>query len=214
MSIPPVPPRPVPLPYNPNAPLHRHHLSSIDRRRPRLSSTQWSQEGRDSNEDGSVAESLDALEYAGRSLDEAGMNLRALLDSPVPILSSPTTSNRIPLEPDMTRRKRRKLDHNISQEPKTPAFRYGYHGEVVPGRLNMEIVSCDGGIFTDAGGPSEYAAENMLKNDDSVYCTRDNRCNLVLRHRGGTTFCLKELVIKAPPRGFTAPLVPYISLHS
>jgi hypothetical protein len=67
----------------------------------------------------------------------------------------------------------------------------------------MEIVSCDGGIFQ--GNDTSYSAENVLRNDNSVYCTKSNRCNLVIRHQGGTVFSLKELVIKAPHSGFTAP---------
>lgn len=59
----------------------------------------------------------------------------------------------------------------------------------------MEIVSCDGGMFSNE---LSYAAENILKNDTSVYCTKGNRCNIVLRHQGGTVFTLQELVIKAP----------------
>jgi hypothetical protein len=44
-----------------------------------------------------------------------------------------------------------------------------------------------------------------LKNDATVYCTKSNRCNLVLRHQGATVFSLKELIIKAPHSGYTAP---------
>jgi hypothetical protein len=82
-------------------------------------------------------------------------------------------------------------------------FSYGRYGQVEPGKLKMEIVSCDGGIFSEHGG--NYAAENVLKNDSTVYCTKSNRCNLVLRHQGGTAFSLKELIIKAPHSGYTAP---------
>jgi hypothetical protein len=59
----------------------------------------------------------------------------------------------------------------------------------------MEIVSCDGGMFSNQ---LSYSAENILKNDNSVYCTKGNRCNIVLRHQGSTAFTLSELVIKAP----------------
>lgn len=122
----------------------------------------------------------------------------------------------------------------------------------------MEIVSCDGGIFQDQGASQgTYGAENVLRNDASVYCTstcpqmylltcyilkepnfgdgvkdtevgfgseirlqgsaadralfrlthgiESNRCNLVIRHQGSTPFCLKELIIRAPHSGYTAP---------
>jgi hypothetical protein len=101
--------------------------------------------------------------------------------------------------------KRRKLDSD-SVEPEFTGFRYGRYGQVEPGRLKMEIVSCDGGIYQEHSG-RDYAAENILRNDDTVYCTKSNRCNLVLRHQGGTVFSLKELMIKAPHSGYTAPYV-------
>lgn len=57
------------------------------------------------------------------------------------------------------------------------------------------MVSCDGGMFSNEFA---YAVENILKNDSSVYCTKGNRCNIVLRHQGDTPFTLKELLIKGP----------------
>lgn len=103
-----------------------------------------------------------------------------------------------------TRRiKRRKLDSDrITSSFK--GFRYGRYGQVEPGQLELEIVSCDGGLYSDE--PS-YAAENILKNDATVYCTKGNRCNVVLRHQGATVFSLKELVIKAPGSDFSSPYV-------
>jgi hypothetical protein len=140
------------------------------------------------------------------------MNIRSLLDDPALDLSPTRLGGRAsPVEPDSTRRKRRKLDNGQS-EPEVKGFRYGYEGEVVPGKLNMEIASCDGGIFSESGLPSEYAAENVLKNDDSVYCTKGNCCNLVLKHQGSTVFSLKEIVIRAPSRGYTAPYVSPTSM--
>ena len=66
----------------------------------------------------------------------------------------------------------------------------------------MELVSCDGGLYSNE---SCYAAENILKNDNSVYCTKGNRCNVVLRHQGATVFSLKELIIKAPGSNYSSP---------
>jgi len=147
------------------------------------------------------------LQHAGRQLEQASSNLRALLDDPVPNISSPS------LEPPEysgeaehnRRAKRRKLDSD-KLDSTFVGFSYGRYGQVEPGKLKMEIVSCDGGIFVDHGGNfANYSAENVLKNDSSVYCTKSNRCNLVLRHQGATVFSLKELIIKAPHSGNTAP---------
>ena len=97
--------------------------------------------------------------------------------------------------------KRRKLDSDrITSSFK--GFRYGRYGQIEPGQLTMEIVSCDGGIYSDE---HTYPPENILKNDPSVYCTKGNRCNIVMRHQGGTVFSLKELVIKAPESKFSCP---------
>lgn len=59
----------------------------------------------------------------------------------------------------------------------------------------MEMVTCDGGMFSTE---TAFAAANILENDASVYCTKGNRCNIVLRHQGSSIFTLKELVVKAP----------------
>lgn len=69
----------------------------------------------------------------------------------------------------------------------------------------MELASCDGGSF-EPGGESSWP-ENVLRNDSSVYCTKSDRCNLILKHRGEMPFCLKKIVIKAPKIGYNAPYV-------
>ncbi|KAI1495593.1 hypothetical protein F5X99DRAFT_414963 [Biscogniauxia marginata] len=99
--------------------------------------------------------------------------------------------------------KRRKLDSD-RLSPTFQGFRYGKYGQVEPGQLTMELVSCDGGIFSDNG--QKYAIENILKNDQTVYCTEGPRCNIVLKHQGKTVFTLKELIIKAPRSNFTSPV--------
>ncbi|KAM0334183.1 hypothetical protein ACHAQA_001203 [Verticillium albo-atrum] len=95
---------------------------------------------------------------------------------------------------DSRRPKRRKLDSD-SIAHSYQGFRYGRYGQVEPGELTMEIVSCDGGLYANE---SSYAYENILRDDSTVYCTKSSRCNIVLRHQGATVFSLKELVIKAP----------------
>ena len=145
------------------------------------------------------------LRQAGRQLEAASSSLRALLDDPVPDIPSPSllTLHDYSGDAEYSRRaKRRKLDTDKLDSGFT-GFSYGKYGQVEPGKLQMEIVSCDGGIYQEFGG--DYCAENVLRGDDSVYCTKSNRCNLVLRHQGATVFSLKELVIKAPHSGYTAP---------
>ena len=102
---------------------------------------------------------------------------------------------------DSRRSKRRKLAPDRAAWS-FKGFSYGQYGQVEPGQLTMEIVSCDGGLYSDE---HSYPPENILKNDVSVYCTKSNRCNIVLKHQGGTVFSLKELVIKAPGTKFSCP---------
>lgn len=118
----------------------------------------------------------------------------------------------MPLEPDhdtptdRLRVKRRKLDSDDNRES-LQNLRYGQYGQVVPGTLKMELASCDGGTYEpvcETSGP-----ENILLNDSSVYCTKSDRCNLILKHRGEAPFCLKKLVIKAPKSGYDAPYVQF-----
>ena len=147
------------------------------------------------------------------NLDDANSHLRALLelnnhDTMIPPLSPPLMSSSTPTHPhthdhaeDSRRIKRRKLDSDrlVSN---FKGFRYGRYGQVESGQLTMEIVSCDGGIFSEG---SSYAAENILKDDNTVYCTKGNRCNIILRHQGATSFSLKELVIKGPVSNYSSP---------
>jgi len=115
-------------------------------------------------------------------------------------MSSSTQRRQEALE-DNRRVKRRKVDAD-RLVPNFEGFRYGTYGQVEPGTLTMEIVSCDGGMFLNE---LSYAAENILKNDASVYCTKGNRCNIVLRHQGATVFNLTELIIKAPGSNYSSP---------
>ncbi len=148
----------------------------------------------------------------GASYEDTGRNeypnsdLRTLLGTHtnLPPLAPPTLSPPLQTQdlPDEGRRsKRRKLDSD-KVTSNFRGFRYGRYGQVEPGQLTMEIVSCDGGLFLDG---ALHAAENILINDSSVYCTKSNRCNIVLRHQGATVFSLKELIIKAPGSEYTCP---------
>jgi hypothetical protein len=106
------------------------------------------------------------------------------------------------------RAKRRKLDSDDHREGLN-GFSYGHYGQVVPGLLKMEIASCDGGSYYDDNGESSWPG-NVLLDDSSVYCTKKGNCNLILKHRGGTPFCLKRIVIRAPKKGFDAAYVDTI----
>ncbi|KAI8634853.1 hypothetical protein F5Y19DRAFT_469903 [Xylariaceae sp. FL1651] len=144
-----------------------------------------------------------------RSREDMSSQLRALLDftnttpRAIPELFTPLTPQQHEPPEDARRVKRRKLDSDrLSSNFR--GFQYGKYGQVQPGQLTMELVSCDGGIYSD--DTTKYAAENILKNDQSVYCTEGPRCNIVLRHQGATVFTLTELVIKAPRSNFTSPV--------
>jgi hypothetical protein len=104
--------------------------------------------------------------------------------------------------------KRRKLEHDVSYPPPYSGFKYGYKGQVVPGRLKMDIVSCDGGEYEKRSSEyGLYPIHNVLRNDKTVYCSEKSRCNLLLKHIGEMPFTLEKVVIRAPDRGFTAPYV-------
>lgn len=160
----------------------------------------------------SLSDSIGTVQQAVERLNEASSNLSSLLDVPMPRMISPDiTAQEYSGEAEVNRRraKRRRLD----SEPVDGGFKgfsYGHRGQVVTGPLKMEIVSCDGGHYPGhaAQHVRHYWPENVLRNDKSVYCTEGNRCNIILRHQGDTTFCLKKLIIKAPERGFDAPYDP------
>ncbi|KAF6837863.1 hypothetical protein CPLU01_02749 [Colletotrichum plurivorum] len=103
---------------------------------------------------------------------------------------------------DNRRVKRRKLDSERAAQS-FRGFRYGRYGQVEPGQLKMEILSCDGGLFDNK---HSYAYDNILRDDKTVYCTQSSRCNIILRHQGATAFSLKELVIKAPASNYSSPV--------
>jgi hypothetical protein len=146
--------------------------------------------------DGMVSfQNSDASELSSRA--ETETNVRGI-DSP------PSTS----IMPRHRSTKRRKLVHESEAAVLKP---YGYYGQVDPGHLRMEIVSCDGGQYPSRDSRmfslESYRAENVLREDDSVYCTKSSRCNLMLRQEGEALFHLESLVIAAPKRGYTAPCV-------
>ncbi|RPB16071.1 hypothetical protein P167DRAFT_570790 [Morchella conica CCBAS932] len=76
-------------------------------------------------------------------------------------------------------------------------------------QVPLELHSCDGGSYDGDryyNYPStEYCPENALRNDGSVYCTKNSRCNMILQHVDKKCFTLQRLVIRAPSSGYTSP---------
>ncbi len=134
----------------------------------------------------------------------------ALSDRPVPRIGSPDiAAQEYSGEAQVNRENRwRAKRRKIETEDLGNGFKgatYGHRGQVVSGPLKMEIVSCDGGQYTEPNGDSSWP-ENVLQDDPLVYCTKSDRCNIILRHQKGTPFSLRKLVIKAPKNGFDAPI--------
>ncbi len=103
------------------------------------------------------------------------------------------------------RAKRRKLDDG-TYEDESKAITYGWKGQVVPGQLKLEIITCDGGEFSDPHVPLNSFPQNVLQDDAAVYCTKSNKCNMLLKHASGMPFSLTKMVFKAPRSGYDAPI--------
>ncbi|PIA92376.1 hypothetical protein CB0940_09776 [Cercospora beticola] len=104
------------------------------------------------------------------------------------------------------RPKRRRLDSEASVLPKQP-IKYGHYGQVEPGKLKLDIVSCDGGEHRDPRHPQTYlGSDNLLRHDKSVYCSDRPSSSIILQHADDTPFCLEKLHICGPEHGFTAPV--------
>lgn len=52
-----------------------------------------------------------------------------------------------------------------------------------PGPFKMQIVSCDGGEYYEPQDVNTKS-EHVLKDDANVYCTKENKCNILLKHSG------------------------------
>ncbi|OGM40008.1 hypothetical protein ABOM_011192 [Aspergillus bombycis] len=139
---------------------------------------------------------------ASREGRNRGPTSNQLRDEPATLIEAATDMSQ-EAGGDRWRVKRRKLESDDNREG-LQSFRYGQYGQVVSGALKMELASCDGGTY-ETDGESTWP-ENVLRNDSSVYCTKSDRCNLILKHRGETPFCLKKIVIKAPKSGYDAPI--------
>jgi len=161
----------------------------------------------------SLNDHLAELQDAGERLAQVNEDLRILLERPIGD-GGPQSAAETAIEGGLPherqgRRKRRRLDRQHLRNG-YPNFKYGHYGQVVPGKLKMQLVSSDGGVLghpTDRtlSNDSLFGAQNALRDDHTVYCTKSQSCNMVLSHQGETTFCLEKLVIKAPKDGFTDP---------
>jgi hypothetical protein len=101
--------------------------------------------------------------------------------------------------------KRRRLNAD-SPSPVKKVHKYGHYGQVEPGRLRMEIVSNDGGEHQDSRNTGIFlGADNMLKTDKSVFCSKRTSAGILMRHADETPFCLEKLHIAGPEHGFSAP---------
>ncbi|KAF2226531.1 hypothetical protein BDZ85DRAFT_256322 [Elsinoe ampelina] len=101
--------------------------------------------------------------------------------------------------------KRRRLDlHSHTSDEK--AHKYGHYGQVEPGRLKFELSSCDGGVHDDGARAVYYGPSNILRHDQSVYCSRSPSCNIIIRHHDNSAFALEKLYILGPECGFTSPV--------
>lgn len=75
--------------------------------------------------------------------------------------------------------------------------------------LQCQIVSCDGGEY---GSGHQYCVENILDNNDLVYCSKKaQNINIIFRYQSpqpclNTNFVLLEYTIKIPITGYTAPV--------
>lgn len=139
--------------------------------------------------------------------ERLGQNVMTAIPGSLPIARLSPASPALPSADrgERLRSKRRKLDDGTyDEDPQT--FQYGFDGQVVPGQLRMQLISCDGGEYSDPHVPINNYPQNILLDDNSVYCTKSNKCNILLKHVGGMPFTLTTIVIKAPRAGFDAPI--------
>lgn len=75
-------------------------------------------------------------------------------------------------------------------------------GQLQDATLPFVAVASDGGSFSE-----EYGAENLLRDDSTVYCSEKNSgINLVLSLGDNCSFTVTRVDIRAPHEGFTSPL--------
>lgn len=153
--------------------------------------------------DRSIAE----LQEAGERLAQANEDIQASLAAMDPIPPSHRTRRRRTASPepaaDRERRKRQRVG-----EPSAsliPGVEYGWEGRVVPGKLTMDVVSVAPG--QSHSDPlfhiRDFDFGRVLHNTDPPpYVSGSSALNIVLRHRGETTFSLDRLNITVPKESF------------
>ena len=150
------------------------------------------------------------LARAGMRLGEVGTEVRSLFDTSTYHTIEPSVATREAAdEAEQVRAfKRRKTTSDKCPPPGFEGFSYGHYGQVEAGPLKMRILSCDGGITDSNKDEKSYSVDNILRQDNTVYCTRSkiSTCNLLLSHQGETTFCVQKMIIRAPNEGYTAPV--------
>lgn len=95
---------------------------------------------------------------------------------------------------DWVRSKRRKLDDG-TYEKQSKALQYGWKGQVVPGQLRLDVISCDGDDRPSK--EDDVSPLNFLQDSPKSYVTKKNRCTVLLKHQGGMPFALTQLMIKS-----------------
>ncbi|TGZ76461.1 hypothetical protein EX30DRAFT_344867 [Ascodesmis nigricans] len=111
------------------------------------------------------------------------------------------------------------------EEPAPKRRRMGRTGpQMEIEQLPMTLKHCDGGAYQrhhpeailrvrrgmsnrdpDRYVP-EYAPESALRDDNTVYCSMNRKCNMILQHAEGACFSVQRLVVRAPSSGYTCPV--------
>ena len=153
---------------------------------------------RDGPSFGTVQETIDDLDRTQYAAQPNAAALNQTLSTPA-VLDELEGILEGPAHHYGRRTKRRKLDSDPLDT--LPKISYGYHGQVEPGRLNMMISYCDGGLLED---DKQYHQDNLLQNDKTTYSSSESKVNLILSHWGEVPFTCTKIVIKTPVN-FPAP---------
>ncbi|KAK4999392.1 hypothetical protein LTR28_013379, partial [Elasticomyces elasticus] len=156
-----------------------------------------------------------------QGLQESRAEFGQLSNEPASFLSPERFSGSPEGDSDYGHRPKRRKIGNRAGGGGSYGVKYGHYGQVMPGRLRMDLVSCNGGIHDNSiheePGSVYRGPENILKHDKSVYCSKYPRCNLILRHLDEAPFSLEKLYIIAPEGGYTAPIqegLVFVSMES
>ena len=157
------------------------------------------------------------LREAGEQLAQINQNLRNLLERPLDDRRrrfGDVDRSRAEVDLDQVARKRRRMDQETSAKM-CPRITYGFHGQIAPGRLKMEVSDALHGIDavdTVASNQNHdllqpHPVQNVVKNDKTIYAAPGSQCNIVLQHPGLTGFTVKRIIIKTPRHPVAVPWV-------